>query len=158
MSNTPSILASLKDRREQIAAENTLVRSIPRWTDPEIFVRFAPADHEVLRKMGTRADKAPPKQRARVEVEATADLLARHCVEVWARVNGESYSLNPDDRDGPRTTFDSDLGRALGLGEEATAREVVQKLYFTDGDILQHGQLLAKFSGYDVADEELEGE
>jgi hypothetical protein len=155
-----SVLGHLKERREQIKQSATTDLPVERWTDPEIFVRFKPVDHGIIRAGGNRVESAQPKDKARIEVEVNSDVLIRGCVGVFARINGKEYSLRPGDPRGDWTKFDADLAENLGLNEDSTAREVVKALYIFDGDIMSTAAKVAEFSGYrdKIADEEVSGE
>lgn len=155
-----SILGSLKDRRREIAESEHLTLSVPRWNDPEIVVRFKPLEHETIRSIQGRVSKAPKKEQGRAEVRAHVDLLIRACDAVIARIDDESYSLRPGDPHGEPTLFDKDLAENLGLDDGATARDVVQALYITHGDIISAANQVVRFSGYnvDAADEAILGE
>lgn len=155
-----SFLASLKERRQEILEEQTLDLPVPRWTDPEIVVRYKPVEHTMIRNGQARVDKAPKADKARVEVDANTDLLIRACVGVIAKVDGREYSLRPGDPHGEPTVFDTDLAANLGLDDRATARAIVRALYITEGDILAASSKVVEFSGYREAeaDSRVEGE
>lgn len=158
--NALSILDQLHARREEIRESDHLDLPVPRWTDPEIIIRYKPVEHAVIRAAGARLEKAPRRDQYELEVSMNADVLIRGCVAVIARLDGREYSLRPGDPEGPFTAFDQDLARNLGLDEAATAREVVRTLFITDGDVLSHAQSLGEFSGYREAqaDEGIAGE
>lgn len=156
-----SVLGQLKERHEEIKEQDVLDLAVPRWSDPEIVVRYKAIDHSAIRAGGVAYDKAPAKRKAEAEVNANCDVLAKACVAVFARLDGQEYSLRPDDPKGEYTKFDADLGANLGLDrDDCTARQVIKALFFTDGDILGHAQKVAEFSGYreQEADEGLSGE
>lgn len=155
-----SILGQLKARRDEILEGEHLDLQVPRWADPEIVVRYKPLAHDVIRRAQAAVEKAPKQRRSQAEVDGNCDLLIRACTAVIARIDGQDYSLRPEDPKGEPTLFDEDLAANLGLEEGATARQVVKALFITDGDILSHAQSLVKWSGYreTSAEEELEGE
>lgn len=159
-----SRLGDLKERRQAILESAVLDRKVPRWNDPEVWVRYKPIDHSVIRAGFARIDSAPPAKKGEVEVNANADLLIRACVGVYAKlpdVDPEAeFSLRPDDPEGEPTRFDPDLATCLGLPDKATAREVVKKLFITEGDIIAHAKAVAEFSGYteDETDTDFLGE
>ena len=95
-----------------------------------------------------------------VMIRGHADILIAGCERVFAKISNREYSLNPDDHEGPFTTFDSDLGRNLGLPEEARARDVVKALFLTEGDLIAQAIKVARWSGFqeDNAQEVFEGE
>ena len=134
--NPASILGGMKARREAILASSYKDLPVPRWTDPEVFVRFVPVDHGLIRKGQVAVDKAPANLKAKREVEVNSDLLIAACSGVYALIDGREYSLRPDDYEGEWTSFDEDLAANLGLDEAVTARQVVKALYMWDGDIL----------------------
>ena len=155
-----SFLSNLKERRQAIAEGEQLVLADPRWTDPEIKVKYRPIDHPAIRAAQTRVEKAPKAKQFALEVDGNADLLIKGCKAVVAVLDGQEYSLNPSDPEGEPTRFDADLAENLGLPEGATARQVVKALFITEGDILSHGRALVEFSGYreTEADEGIAGE
>lgn len=158
--DAPSVLGSLQARREEIRKADFLTLPVPRWRDPEVYVRYAPVDHAYIRRVQTAVEKAPKKLQAEAEVNANCDILIRGCQAVFARLDGQEYSLKPNEPNGELTVFDGDLAQNLGLHEGATAREIVKSLFFTDGDIISAGAALGEFSGYreTAADEGLAGE
>lgn len=147
-----SILGQLDKRRQQILEKEWLDLAVPRWTDPEIFVRYKPVEHEHFSRGTQRVDKATPKDRPKVELEVNIDILVRGCIGVFARIEGKDYSLRPGDPHGDWTTFDEDLAQNLGLPSGAGARQVVKGLFIIDGDIMSHGSSLGEFSGYKEAE------
>jgi hypothetical protein len=155
-----SVLGQLKDRREQILQKEHLDLPVPRWSDPEIIVRYKPVPHRYFAAGQKIVEKAVGKDKAKVEVNANIDILIQGCTAVIARLDGQDYSLHPGDPKGDFTTFDPDLADNLGLGENATARETVMALFIVDGDIMSHAASLARFSGYREAeaDEGVSGE
>lgn len=159
VSEKVSPLAQLKDRREQIAKAQKLKLKVPRWDNPEIWVEYEPADYETVRRGQIRLEKVT-KNRPDEELNANADLLVKHCVRVFAILDGAEYSLRPDDPHGDPTRFDPDLAANLGLEENATARATARKLFITDGDLLSHAQDLIRWSGIvtESTDRDYEGE
>jgi hypothetical protein len=156
-----SMLGQLSKRREEIKQGATTDLKVERWSDPEIWVRYKPVDHNIIRSGINRVEQAQPKDKARIEVDINSDVLIRGCVGVFARVNGKDYSLRPGDPHGEYTKFDGDLADNFELPEEArSARQVVKALYIFEGDIMAASAKIAEFSGYrdQVADEEVLGE
>lgn len=144
-----SILGSLKERRQQVLEEQVLTLPVPRWEDPAISVKYKPVEHTLIRQTQTRVDGIKDKaKKFEAEVDGNADLLIRGCVAVVAILGGREYSLRPDDPHGEPTTFDGDLAQNLGLGDRASAREVVRALFIAQGDIMSASQALVQFSGY----------
>lgn len=160
----PSFLSSLKERREEVLAEQVLRLPVPRWNDPVIIVKYKPVPHGFIRAGQQRVEKASARQKSEIEVDANADILINGCVGVMAVVDGREYSLRPDDPNGDLTLFDEDLAENLGVegvgGRPPTARSVVRALFLTDGDILSAAGEIVKFSGYreTEADSDLSGE
>lgn len=165
-----SILGNLKERRQQVVEKQYLDRAVPRWSDPEIFVRFKPVDHATIRKAmdatddsgGNRRQRREAGKKARGELQANIDVLIEGCVGVYAVLDGNrerKYSLRKGDPRGEWTKFDPELADNLGI-EAGSATEVVRALYLADGDIMTTAGAIAEFSGYreDTADEAIEGE
>jgi hypothetical protein len=126
---------------------------VPRWEDPEIFVRFNPIDvtstEAVVEKRRESKDVVPDWL-----LYANADIIAQSCQGVYATLDGDhskKYSLRVGDEDGPWTRFDPDLAAALGLPTEIGAAEVVKALYMTDGDLLAAATALTDWSGASIA-------
>ncbi len=155
-----SVLTSLKERRTEILEEQVLTLPVPRWTNPEIYVKYRPVEHHFIRAAQDRVAKAPKGSRYEMEVDGNADILVRGCVGVVAVIDDQEFSLRPDDPHGDPTLFDADLAANLGLGDRATARQVVRELFVTEGDILSASQSLVQWSGYKEteADTTLRGE
>lgn len=153
-----SILGRLRARRDEIAAAQFIDLPVPRWEDPVLKARYRPLEHEVIRKGFQTQRKA--KDKAAAEVNTNADLLIAACMGVYAEEDGKQMSLNPNGPDEEWTTFDPDLAASLGLPENATARQVVRAVYFTDGDVIATGRRIIEFSGYQLeeGDDELLGE
>lgn len=156
-----SLLQSLKDRRQTIAKSQVLDLQVPRWANPEIWVSYQAVDFNVVDRARRNADKAKGDKQSDAILMANIDSLIAGCVGVYAILEDDDehrhFSLRPGDPEGDLTTFDRDLAQNLGLNSEATARQVVRTLFFTDGDILEHAQRLGRWSGYrgETADEEL---
>lgn len=148
----PSVLSSLKERREQVLADQILRLAVPRWDDPTILVMYRPVSHGFIRAAQKRVEKANKDRASEVEVEANADILIQGCTGIVAVVDGQEYSLRPNDPLGEPTTFDADLAANLGIegggSKGPTARSVVRSLFITDGDILSAATKLIEFSGY----------
>jgi hypothetical protein len=139
-------ILSLKARRDKIKESLYIDLQVPRWEDPEIFVRFGPIDSVRSEQAIERRRKSNTKE---FGLLANADILAQCCIGVYACLDGDhdtKYSLNPDDPEGPWTRFDPDLARNLGLITDA-AVDVVRALYYTDGDLIQAATTLVDWSG-----------
>ena len=140
-----SALANLADKRKKMRDGLHLDLKVPRWEDPEIFVRFNPID-------ATQTEAAIDKRRESNIPEwlvlANADILALACEGVYATLDGDhttKYSLRLGDNDGKWTRFDPDLAAALGVTLPG-ATEVVRALYPTDGDLLNTAAVLTEWS------------
>lgn len=157
-----SVLGQLSKRHDDIKNAQQLTMAIPRWSDPEIWVRLKPIAHEDIRRAMERIDKAQKAMRGQVELEQNIDLLIKACIGVFATLGDDptEYSLRPDDPEGDHTRFDHDLAANLGLSEGVSARHVVKALYITEGDILSHAKALIEWSGYrdTEAEETIAGE
>lgn len=158
-----SILGNLARRLEEISGTMHLDVAVPKWTEPEIYVRYQPVDHEYLAKGRDKIQAAKKNQRGSVELQVNTDLILHAAVEVFGILDGnmdKRYSLREGDEDGAPTTFDEDLAEALGLDRISTGRSIVDKLFPTDGGIISHGAAIAEFSDYREAesDEAMRGE
>jgi len=156
-----SPLASLRARRAKAQERLYKDLKVPRWDDdggPAIYVRYKPLSPG---KMATaverrRRDKAKDQDWA---TKANADALIGSCMGVFTEIDGAQYSLREGDRNGSWTTFDPDLGAALGV-ESQNAVDVVRALYLTDGDLINAAATLTTWSGLvgPQADEDYLGE
>jgi hypothetical protein len=144
-----SPLAQLARRRAEIAEQQILELSVPRWENPTITVKYRPIEHEEIRKVLKAAEKSRPgESKSDALLNGNADLLIKACIGVEAH--------NPDET---WNGFDHELGESLGV-EVQTARAACRALFITDGDMLMHARKLGEFSGFvdqDV-DDEFEGE
>jgi hypothetical protein len=153
-----AILQGLASRRQEIRDKLHLDLKVPRWSDPEIYVRYNPMD-------SSRTDEiidARKKTQGRVKewsMLANCDILASSCAGIYATLDGDEdtkYSLRSGDENGSWTKFDPDLGTALGLTRVSDAVSVVRCLYQTDGDILAAASDLLRWSGISTADSDLD--
>jgi len=144
----PRAILSLKARRAELAEKLWIDLRVPRWTEPAVFVRYAPINT-------VQVDKAVAKRQNKKTDDwsllANADILINACLGVYATLDGnsdEKYSLVPGNEHAPWTKFDQDLGRALGLDQHASqATDVVKELYLTDGDLIAAANQVFEFSG-----------
>jgi hypothetical protein len=139
-------LASLKDRRNQILNDLYLDVKVPRWNDPEIFVRFKPVSASRLNKVLEKRRKAGGEDWA---ILANADMMIDSCIGVYAVMDGDrdtKLSLRPGDPKGEWTKFDADLGAALGV-EQKLATATVRALFLTEGDLIEASNQLFAWSG-----------
>jgi hypothetical protein len=139
-------LASLKARRAEILNELYLDIKVPRWDEPEIFVRFKPVSASRLNKVLEKRRKAGGEDWA---ILANADMMIDSCIGVYAVMGGnrdEKLSLRPGDPKGDWTRFDADLGAALGV-EQALATATVRALFLTEGDLIEAANQLFNWSG-----------
>lgn len=156
-----SLLRHLGDRRQEIVQSQTLDLQVPRWKNPEIWVRYRPVDFSTVDRARRNADKAKGDKQSDAILLANIDSLIAACVAVYATLEDDDehrqFSLRQGDPEGPLTTFDRDLAVNLGLNSEATGRQIVRALFFTDGDILDQAQRVGRWSGYrgDQADDDL---
>lgn len=155
-----SILGYIEKRRGEIAEATHLDLPVPRWTDPQIFVRYRAADYAVVRALQARPDRAAKGQQFNVEFESNMDLLLKYTEAVYARIDGQEYSLRPGDPRGTLTVFDADLATCLGLPANSTGRVIMRELFITQGDIVSHVTAFVEWSGYKEAeaDDDLSGE
>jgi hypothetical protein len=147
-------LVSLRNRREEIVSNLFIDIKVPRWEDPEIFVRFKPVS-------ATRLNSAIEKRRKQKSDDwsllANADMLVDSCVGIYGVIDGDKdnkLSLRIGDPNGSLTKFDPELGAALGVDAQR-AVDVCTSLYLTEGDLLEVANRLFQWSGVasDEADE-----
>lgn len=149
---TPLIV--LKNRREQIVNDLFVDIKVPRWEEPEIYVRFKPVS---ATRLNAAIDRRRKSKTDDWSLLANADMLVDSCVGVYAVIDGNKdnkMSLRLNDANGPWTKFDPDLAAALGV-EASRASDACVALYLTEGDLLDTAAKLFKWSGIanDEADE-----
>ena len=141
-------LGNLKARRQAIADKLHKVLQVPRWEDPEIFVRFKPVDQAWLEKAAKKRSDEAEKTKQSFLVLISADILATACEGVFAKLPDDEteYSLRVGDPEGRLTRFDEDLATAIGAPPQGAAY-IVRSLYQTDGDIIAAANELQEWSG-----------
>lgn len=157
-----SLLADLRGRRERIVTEKLHTDlKVPRWDDeggPAIFVRYGPTTQ-------ARVDAANKQARASKSKHATlvanATVLADACLGIFAVVDGEKVSIDPDDPHGELLKFEPKLAELLGVRAGKAAQivrdpETNSGLYFTDGDVISTAMQLAEWSGFAAEQMELD--
>ena len=138
-------LNSLSAKRNALQENLHIDLQVPRWTEPEIFVRYGPVDVTILEKQ--RETREASKLRD-WNILLNADILAFSCIGVYACLDGDydtKYSLRKGDENGTWTKFDADLAANLGAVTTAAA-DVVRAVYMTDGDMLEAAQELTLWS------------
>lgn len=155
-----SILGRIAARREELLKEQVTVLPIPRWDDPEIFVRYHLVSHEEIRACLSAIEKAKGKEKGKVELLANCDVLIKACDGVFVKEGDKEFSFDPDGPNEPLTRFDDRLALALDMDEHSTARQVVRKLFLAEGDILTTAGTVMEFCGYkqDAIEEAMAGE
>lgn len=139
-------LKSLAAKREALKEGLYLDLQVPRWNDPEIFVRFGPIDVTLTE---TVVEKRRKSKVPEWSILANADILAQACVGIYACLEGDQetkYSLRVGDENGSWTKFDPDMATALGSVLQG-ASDVVRALYLTDGDLLEAARQVTDWSG-----------
>lgn len=143
----PSVaLKSLAAKREALKENLHLDLSVPRWEDPEIFVRYGPVN---MTQTEAVVDKRRKSKVPEWSLLANADILSQSCIGIYACLDGDyekKYSLRVGDENGTWTKFDPDMAAALGSQLQG-ASEVVRALYFTDGDLLEAAKQVTDWSG-----------
>lgn len=150
-----SPLAALRARREQLVNELYIDIKVPRWDEPELYVRFKPVSAVRLNSAIERRRKQKGDDWS---ILANADMLIDCCLGVYAVMNGdteEKLSLREGNPHGSWTKIDKDLANALGI-EAERASDACMGLFFTEGDLIDVANKLFKWSGIagDEADED----
>ena len=163
-----SFMGFIARRRKEIAAELFLDLPIPRWDEPQIWVRYRPMTLAELRKVVSSAEPknnqggGKPKKSSTSEavLMANRDLVIACCMGVYAVQDGQKFSLHPEGKDRPWTKFDPHLAEVLEVEGEFTARKVVDAIFHTEGDLVSHVDQLAAWTGFtrNETPDELEGE
>ncbi len=149
-----SPLAALRARRDKIVGELFIDIRVPRWNEPEIFVRFKPVS---TTRLSAAIEKRRKSKDENWSVLANADVLIDSCFGIYAVMPEDpetKLSLRPNEPHGKWTKFDPDLCQALGL-EANRASDAVLGLYLTEGDLIETANRLLKWSNIasDEADE-----
>jgi len=147
-------LLSLKDRRKKIVNDMYVDIKVPRWDEPEIYVRFKPVsavrlNAAIMKRRNSKADDW--------SFLANADMLVDSCVGIYGVFNNDAtvkYSLRVDNPTGPWTKFDPDLAEALGIDAKRAIDSCIA-LYLTEGDLIDTANKLFRWSNIanDEADE-----
>jgi len=139
-------LVSLRDRRKAIIDDMFIDIKVPRWSEPEIYVRFRPISAVTLnKKVETRRKQGGEMW----SILANADILADACIGIYGVMDGDldnKISLRDGDPKGEWTKFDGFLMEALGL-EATRASDAVMSLYLTEGDLIATANKLFEWSG-----------
>ena len=146
-------LISLKSRRQAIADDLYLDIRVPRWDDPEVYVRFKPVS---ATKLNATIERRRKQKADNWSLLANADMLVDCCIGIYAQVEGTDgkFSLRENDANGPWTKYDKDLAHALGLDANSAVESCIG-LYFSEGDLLDTANKLFRWSNIagDEADE-----
>src|SRR6185437_7291625 len=123
-------LRSLKEAREKLVGSLYIDLKVPRWDDPEIFVRYKPVESA---RVSAQAKKCAESEDPEWLVLANADLLAQCCVGVYAIFDhdGVHRSLRMGDEHGEWTRFDRDLMDNLEMPPYSKAADAVRQIYAT---------------------------
>lgn len=149
-----SPLESLKKRREKLMSDLYVDIRVPRWDDPEIYVRFKPVS---AIKLGAAVERRRKQKGDDWSLLANADMLVEACIGIYAVVDGDldnKLSLKSGNPDGKWTRFDPDLAEAIGVEAERAVDSCIA-LYMTEGDLLDTANRLFRWSNIagDEADE-----
>jgi hypothetical protein len=139
-------LKSLAAKREALKENLYLDLQVPRWSEPEIFVRYGPVDMTLTENVVEKRRKSKIPEWS---ILANADILAQACIGIYACLDEDyetKYSLRSGDENGSWTKFDPDMADALGSQLQG-ASEVVRALYLTDGDLLEAAKRVTEWSG-----------
>jgi hypothetical protein len=142
-------LLSLKKRREQIVNDLYIDIKVPRWDNPELYLRFKPVS---ATKLGKTIEKYQNKAKADKNTDwsflANAEMLLDACIGIYAVMGGDKdnkLSLRTNDPHGPWTRFDEDMASALGV-EATRATDVVVATFFAEGDLIETANRLFRWS------------
>jgi hypothetical protein len=146
-------LRSIRERRENLVDGLYLDHQIPRWHDPELFVRLNPV---VTKRLNARvkAREVQGKKDDKIDWQllANCDLLVDCCAGIYA-----VWPDNPDvkaslDGKDEWSLFDQRTAVALGVENEAQwPEQLVRKVFFTDGDIITAANALINWSNAGAA-------
>lgn len=146
VATTPSTpLLSLRNRRVEIVNELYIDIQVPRWEEPELFIRFKPIS---ATKLNATIEKRRKQKSDDWSYLANADMLIDSCIGIYAVVDGDhdnKLSLRLNDPNGSWTKFDTDLTDALGI-EANRATDAVNALFLTEGDMIDVANKLFRWS------------
>lgn len=129
-----NLIERLRARRQEMAeetasGERSEIFSVPGYNNELFFkVVYRPDAFDRLKKIGNRAVKS---RHPRKELHVALDTLAYAATEVLVSED-EGITLEPIDRSGDPTKFDTKLAQILSLGTCKNAREVVTKVFNND--------------------------
>lgn len=144
-------LFDLKAKRENLVENLYLDLKVPRWIEPEIWVRYHPLPAPQLEKqLRARSESSDDESTLNLH----ADILAMACEGIYATLPGhpgDKFSLRLGDEYGRWTKFDPDiaenlLGVASNVSKKLEASFVARKLYLTDGDLIAAANEIAEWS------------
>ena len=144
----PTPLRSLKDRRQQLNKALFLDHPVPRYSDPQIFIRLLPVVAKKL-NAGVKKREVQGKRDEKIDWQllANCDLLVECCdgiYAIWPDAPDDKVSLDGADN---WSKFDERTAIALGVEQEAQYPDaVVRKLFFTDGDLISAANALLEWS------------
>jgi hypothetical protein len=145
---TPSPLLNLKERRQAQKAKLIKDIRIPRWENPELWLRFRPAEPTALERFLRKRARGKDNPDPGWGIDATLDIIVDACVAVYAKYPDDEteYSLKVNDAKGSLTRIDHEVARALGLEDVTTAAETARALFLAEGDINTVGNALLTWS------------
>jgi hypothetical protein len=156
-----SRLASLRTKRAETLAALHIDLYVPRYSQPELVVRYGPLDPDLLNAAMERRKKRKTSTPGGSEEWLTlayADALIDSCRGVYGEMDGQRFSLLSDLNDDPHTCgFDADLGKLIAADDEVPptrAVDVVKMLYFTKSEIIGALTRLSEWSGVEMPDAE----
>lgn len=120
-----SILAQVRAEWDRETVERTFDLALP-GSQGRYLLRFGPIRGTVLTKLRQRLETSRSPER---DTNLNADVLIAACRGMYARPAPSEEPILIEDEDGPLTRIDDRLGRALGMPDATTARQVVFRLY-----------------------------
>jgi len=144
----PTPLFSLKNRRAEILKNLHKDLRVPRFEEPEVWVRFGPVNTTHMNAVVQKRQKTKEPDWG---LKANAEVLINSCIGIYAVFPDnpdEKFSCREGEPNSEWTKFDPDLAKALGItpDEHDTAVSVVRKFYFADGDLVDTTERLLRWS------------
>ncbi len=145
---TPTPLRSLKVRRAELVENLYLDHPVPRYSDPQVFIRFHAVESKKLNaSVKSRENQGKRDPKIDWQLLANCDLLEECCegiYAIWPDAPDEKVALSGS---GHWSKFDQETAIALGVEKEALyPTDVVRKLFFTDGDLIAAANALLIWS------------
>lgn len=135
-----SPLAALRARRDDLTAAHVVDLKVPLWTDPEMRLRIALVDDDLVGKQQKRVEQAKPGLARAIAHHANAVVIAAATRQVVIGDAGTEQATV--------TLDDPEFRESLGVSAEAPGADVILAIAIRDGDVATMAAAVLKHSGY----------